>query len=279
MEMASSEKGSENVPLITQRSTSGQFNLTGSLTRQNSLSNRNSMRTSALQSAIQVSQRSKILLIFQTIYLSIKIIACLYIIFSNTQNTDKPLESFIWIMVSVDLIYILKTLHGIFSSENNEPTSLKLTLDRLERLALAGYLVGHIFGNVWFYTCPACSEQAPDLTDATLVLIILGYIYVSLPCLTCCCICMCLPVIIGVMIYLQPRQHPASEAAINKLQTIQFFDFEEENKECTICFCAYKENEEILKLKCDENHTFHPECLKKWLRINNACPICRSAID
>lgn len=136
-----------------------------------------------------------------------------------------------------------------------------------------------MFGNVWFYTCPACSEQAPDLTDLTFTLIILGYIYVSSPCLLCCCICMCLPVIIVVMLYLQPQQHPASEAAINKLQPMIFDDSEQENKECVICFVAFNENEEILQLKCGENHTFHPECLKKWLRINNACPICRSTID
>lgn len=137
MEMATSERGSESVPLITQTSTSSQFNLTGSLARQNSLSNRNLMRTSTLQSALQISQRSKVFLILHVIYLLIKIIACLYIIFTNAQNTDKPLKIFIWIMVAVDLIYVLNPLYGIFSSENNDSTPLKNFLTKIERLALA----------------------------------------------------------------------------------------------------------------------------------------------
>lgn len=137
MEMATSERGSENVPLISQTSTSTEFYRTSSLTRQNSLSNRNLMRTSILQSATQISQRSNVFLILCAIYLSIKIIACLYIISANAQNTDKPLEIFIWIMVAVDLLYVLNPLYRIFSSENNDLTPLKALLAKIEKLSLA----------------------------------------------------------------------------------------------------------------------------------------------
>ena len=44
---------------------------------------------------------------------------------------------------------------------------------------------------------------------------------------------------------------------------------------CSICLSKiYKQK---IKLKC--NHSYHKECLKKWLKYNNSCPICRLEID
>ena len=82
------------------------------------------------------------------------------------------------------------------------------------------------------------------------------------------------------MIYANPNgQSPASEDAINKLYMIKHNSIENPYcKECVICFQVYNENEEIIKLNCDERHVYHAECLKKWLRINNTCPICRKPI-
>ena len=51
------------------------------------------------------------------------------------------------------------------------------------------------------------------------------------------------------------------------------------NKElsCPICIETIHLNETIVTSKC--NHTFHNECLKKWLTdssVNNNCPSCRT---
>lgn len=39
---------------------------------------------------------------------------------------------------------------------------------------------------------------------------------------------------------------------------------------CPICL---HKNEKPFSLDC--NHSFHEECIQKWLNINNSCPICR----
>ena len=45
--------------------------------------------------------------------------------------------------------------------------------------------------------------------------------------------------------------------------------------ECTICLeNTTLENKKITECK----HTFHTECLEKWLTTNNSCPLCRSDI-
>ncbi len=40
---------------------------------------------------------------------------------------------------------------------------------------------------------------------------------------------------------------------------------------CIICYQS--KSGDIIKTKC--NHNFHNECLIKWCRISNICPVCR----
>ena len=47
--------------------------------------------------------------------------------------------------------------------------------------------------------------------------------------------------------------------------------------ECSICLETFKEDENIIQLKC--NHIFHNKCLETWLsHYNNKCPTCRMEI-
>ena len=46
--------------------------------------------------------------------------------------------------------------------------------------------------------------------------------------------------------------------------------------ECPICLERYNKNDKIINLKC--RHTFHQECIIKWLKNNNSCPQCRENI-
>lgn len=47
---------------------------------------------------------------------------------------------------------------------------------------------------------------------------------------------------------------------------------------CPVCLVKFEENdkEEILLTKCD--HSFHKECLSRWLEQKENCPICRSSL-
>ena len=47
-------------------------------------------------------------------------------------------------------------------------------------------------------------------------------------------------------------------------------------KECTICIDDYKIGNIARQLKC--SHTFHQECIDKWLIHNNICPNCRVVV-
>ena len=52
------------------------------------------------------------------------------------------------------------------------------------------------------------------------------------------------------------------------------------NLTCSICLDNIYCNKTVInpvKLNC--GHTFHPECIKKWLYINDSCPLCRVEIS
>ena len=49
-----------------------------------------------------------------------------------------------------------------------------------------------------------------------------------------------------------------------------------ESNNCSICLEDFKINDEYIKLNC--NHIFHYDCINKWFKHSNLCPICRSKI-
>ena len=42
---------------------------------------------------------------------------------------------------------------------------------------------------------------------------------------------------------------------------------------CSICFDAFKEDDECRELKC--SHMFHEKCIDPWLTEHVTCPVCR----
>ncbi|KAI4345205.1 hypothetical protein L6164_012348 [Bauhinia variegata] len=50
-----------------------------------------------------------------------------------------------------------------------------------------------------------------------------------------------------------------------------------ENMECRVCLSEFEEGEKVRNLKC--KHTFHKDCLDKWLQQCWAtCPLCRNQV-
>lgn len=48
---------------------------------------------------------------------------------------------------------------------------------------------------------------------------------------------------------------------------------------CAICYVDFNEDDQITPLSCDIKHYFHTECIERWLKEKNECPLCRSEIN
>ncbi|XP_057851709.1 uncharacterized protein LOC131061870 [Cryptomeria japonica] len=51
-----------------------------------------------------------------------------------------------------------------------------------------------------------------------------------------------------------------------------------ENITCVICLSDFEGAEEACQLRCHERHIFHRECIEKWLKRQNQCPMCRAPV-
>ena len=76
---------------------------------------------------------------------------------------------------------------------------------------------------------------------------------------------------------------PAAQTAIDKLKHFKMEkkyckkSDQDPNKlefpECSICLMEVNEGQNTILLPC--GHMFHEECVTKWLKIHNTCPLCR----
>ncbi|KAK1296834.1 E3 ubiquitin-protein ligase RING1-like [Acorus calamus] len=65
---------------------------------------------------------------------------------------------------------------------------------------------------------------------------------------------------------------PASKAAVAALQEVTVTEAEE-TKECAICNDEMRAGTRATRMPC--RHTYHGECIKRWLARRNSCPLCR----
>ena len=73
---------------------------------------------------------------------------------------------------------------------------------------------------------------------------------------------------------------PASENAIKNLKKIEINkdnikNFNEET--CNVCLENYVEGQTSIKIEC--GHNFHDNCIIKWLKMRNTCPVCRHELE
>jgi hypothetical protein len=59
-------------------------------------------------------------------------------------------------------------------------------------------------------------------------------------------------------------------------QTVTFTQANYNTNTCNICLMDFEEGEEhIVSLTCSNNHIFHKDCMEKWWKRKQTCPICR----
>ncbi|KAA3468011.1 E3 ubiquitin ligase BIG BROTHER-related-like [Gossypium australe] len=49
------------------------------------------------------------------------------------------------------------------------------------------------------------------------------------------------------------------------------------NDSCVICRVDYEDGDSLTALSC--KHSYHPECINNWLKINKVCPVCSAEVS
>ena len=72
----------------------------------------------------------------------------------------------------------------------------------------------------------------------------------------------------------QQKGVPTSNTFIESLENIEVTT--EDDLECAICLKTMSKGDILHKLPC--LHKFHKECIIKWLKKINSCPLCRKEL-
>jgi hypothetical protein len=224
---------------------------------------------------------SLVLFTFSTLLTITKIICTVIILSWAETSTSTALKLWNQVNVFLDVSFLaLKICRFPFIklAREGQEADEGCCLQTAFILQATLYVIWQVPGNIWYWRCQDCFEDAAALTGLTLANLILAYFYMAVPALVFVSICACLPVaIIFVMMINGDTQRPASEDLIKKLKCEEY-DVEKHVGEntCTICVSEYSSGESIVIMQCDPRHFFHTECIIKWLKINSICPICRA---
>ena len=137
------------------------------------------------------------------------------------------------------------------------------------------YVLWQIPGNIWLWSCHDCFSAAPVLSSVVFSYLLCAYIILSVPVLTFLASCVCAPCLLLVAISLLNSSFLAkSEGIIANLHVTTG----NSGEKCAICVKEMGIEDRVINVGCASSHTFHENCIKRWLRLKMSCPICRSAL-
>lgn len=80
----------------------------------------------------------------------------------------------------------------------------------------------------------------------------------------------------GLRSFLRRRE---ANRVVNSLRFADAAEIVKCNDLCSICFLEMSEKKSLLVVITQCNHLFHRLCIKKWMSIQNRCPLCTSTIS
>jgi hypothetical protein len=72
---------------------------------------------------------------------------------------------------------------------------------------------------------------------------------------------------------------PMARSVFRALKSQNYGQTNKMSETCIICMEAFKKQEKVKSLHCDERHVFHSKCLEKWLCEKLECPICKAPVS
>lgn len=136
-----------------------------------------------------------------------------------------------------------------------------------------------IYGSTlyWSEAAKGCGKNGSGFMTVMFLFIFLGLIKIFL-------FVVVLVVIGYIMVQRKLKKRNDRLASVDVLRSLQSVRFNalsqaDPDEECIICYIEYKDEDIVTRLRCNEKHIFHSECIGHWIREGkNTCPVCRAPI-
>ena len=188
----------------------------------------------------------KIILIIYSLYI-LKGVFYYFAILKNKINFNGKMITEIF-NILLDISYFIFTIAG-----NN--SYKKLGLD---------FIINNIYKCIFIYSLLFIGYTHIFLFFVNIIFLILYFIY-------------------NLMEFLNDEMnyyhaHPGTFEILNSELIEQKVKIADKNNEdtCSICLCDIVSGDKIITLNCSQRHFFHKDCIKKWLKFNLCCPLCKS---
>jgi hypothetical protein len=155
------------------------------------------------------------------------------------------------------------------------------TIDTLAKASQILYLCLLIIGQVLYLKSVPTVCDSQQSKNLVLMYLIIAYLWFLGPIILFLLSCLLAPLLlIFAWLFGKSNQTPGYvKVDVSKLP-LKFFSYDMEGDlECSICMLEFHEGDKIVPLPCNPKHYFHEPCLKRWLKINSACPTCKVSIE
>lgn len=96
--------------------------------------NRNALRTSMIHILMSLSDNSKLYILISLIFTLLKIIAMVLILILTPTDTDKPLSTFIYILLTCDISSLFGIFYFLFTETSLRSLQMKRIVSNLNNL-------------------------------------------------------------------------------------------------------------------------------------------------
>lgn len=157
------------------------------------------------------------------------------------------------------------------------------TITLLKLLTVFLFVAWYIYITIAFFSSSNdCKDEALALWIAHLLLVIEAFsifLFVALMLMVFGCVCCCVWMMCCAM-----REDKKQNIRIKDLilgAASLKLNYDELNSEeiCTICIEEFNENDNIIRLPCDQRHLFHASCIGAWIETKTNCPICKAEFN
>lgn len=212
--------------------------------------------------------------------------ACIIVLFVETPGCGIPLTT--WLSVYFYLLVVEALLVEFkgrmynsiyYSNHRRQRKIIGNSVTFLKEFCEAAWV---IYGITLYYSDDeeGCSDQNRGFIIIMVMFLVLGVLKLVL-------ILIAAIIVLYLTISNRLRNRNRRSASVQVLRSIQKIRYsslagEENNteEECIICYREYSEEDIVTKLKCNEKHVFHTDCISEWIRQGkNSCPVCREPID